>query len=73
MEKINVVFHDEVNHLDDISMEFQVPFLRDPVVERVYLAELGRFILEGLEKNLRNRLGRDIAFLVLQNHKVGLI
>ena len=71
VEKITIVFHEEVNSLDEICSEFQAPFIQDPVVKKVYFAKLGRFILEGLRKNLSNRIGRDISLLVLQNQKAG--
>ena len=69
IQRVSVVFHEEINNLNDLINDFNIQFYDDEVVKLVYIQEMEGFLVQGLMMNMKRRVGRQIAGHVVQSQE----
>ena len=60
IQRISVVFHEEINNLNFLMKDFKLRYSQDDVVNMVYFQEMEKFLEKGLETNMKNRISYQI-------------
>jgi len=68
-KRVSVVFHEEINNLNDLINDFNIQFYDDEIVKKVYVQEMERFLLHGLIMNMKRRIGRQISSYVVESQE----
>jgi len=69
VQRVSVVFHEEINTLTDLIEDFNIQFYDDEVVKLVYIQEMDRFLEHGLIMNMKRRIGKQISSYVVQSQE----
>jgi len=69
IQRVSVVFHEEINNLNELINDFNIQFYDDEVVKLVYVQEMERFLVHGLMMNMKRRIGKQISSYVVQSQE----
>lgn len=69
IQRVSVVFHEEINNLNDLINDFNIQFYDDKVVKLIFVQEMERFMVHGLIMNMKRRIGKQISSYVVQSQE----
>ena len=69
IQRISVVFHEEINNLNFLMKDFKLRYSQDEVVNMVCFQEMEKFLEKGLETNMKNRISYQIISQVQETQE----
>ena len=69
IQRISVVFHEEINNLNFLMIDFKLRYSQDGMVNMIYFHEMEKFLEKGLETNMKNRISYDIMSQVQETQE----